>query len=669
MRRVVAPVTTVNALLGALLAALTWQGTTAALAPQAGLDASWQAALAMATHHHLHFGTQIVWTYGPLGFLTTQQLYYPIPAILANLFQFGLATVTFWVLLSALRRHMTLLPALGVAYLAGYPIVAIWGGEEVVLPLVFVLTVRVLSRPDDAFSERWAWICFGSTAGLMILEKPAVGVAVCALAAIAVVCFPAGRRRTAGGLTLAAFGVVFAAGWFGTGNGLGNFTAYLRAVREAAAGYSAMAIDPPSGYGNNVMLAALLGVGIIAVSCLYARRLGRRAALGIIGASSLVTWVLFKEGFVRQDNHRLVFFASIPLIISAFVIGARPAGQPGTARSRSALVVAAMLGSALVAFAVVGAVPSGLLDPPASLRGFGATFRTLALPARRHHLVDQARASVRGQYGIPDAMITRIGRKTVDIDPNEQTVAWAYPDMRWDPLPTIQNYFAYTPALDQLDVHYIASSHAPQFILRQPRLSIDGRWPVFDAPSTQVAIYCNYREVDSNAAWQLLERTANRCGARREIDRVRVAFGKSVTVPKADRNHLVVASFDLHLPAWWPLVDAVYKPPQLRVPPGQVPRRQPLRARDRFGLACALAAGRAALQPALPAPGDPPVRTDVARRLARALQRDDHVLRDSRELSAAHAGRLRSSRARPGASGSRCGPDHPLHGAPHRRAA
>jgi hypothetical protein len=575
MRRVVAPVTTVNAMLGALLAAFTWQGTTAALAPQTGLDASWQAALAMATHHHLHFGTQIVWTYGPLGFLTTQQLYYPLTAILANLFQFGLATVTFSVLLYALRRHMPLVPALGVAYLAGYPIVAIWGGEEVVLALAFVLTVHVLSRPDDARRVRWPWICFGAAAGLMTLEKPAVGVVVCALAAIAVVCHPAGRRRVAGGLTLAAFGVLFVAGWFGTGNGFGNFVAYLRAVREAASGYSAMAIDPPPGYGNNVALAALVGIGIIVVAVLYARRLGRRAALGIVAASSLVVWVLFKEGFVRQDNHRLVFFASIPLIIAAFVIGARPGDQPGdqpgSTRSRNSVVVAATLGSAVVAFAVVGAVPSGLLDPAASLRGFGASFRTLASPARRHHLVDQARASVRGQYGIPEAMITRIGRKTVDIDPNEQTVAWAYPDMHWDPLPTIQNYFAYTPELDRLDVHYITSSHAPQFILRQPRLSIDGRWPVFDAPSTQVAIYCNYREVGSNTAWQLLERTHNRCGTRHEIGRVHVAFGQSVTVPAPDRSHLIVASFDLHLPLWWPLLDAVYKPPQVLLHRGRSP--------------------------------------------------------------------------------------------------
>jgi hypothetical protein len=53
--------------LGILAALAGWQ--VALMHPFVGLDASWQAALYMAAERGLGFGTQIVFTYGPLGFL------------------------------------------------------------------------------------------------------------------------------------------------------------------------------------------------------------------------------------------------------------------------------------------------------------------------------------------------------------------------------------------------------------------------------------------------------------------------------------------------------------------------------------------------------------------------------------------------------------------------
>src|SRR5579863_8293968 len=47
---------------------LSWQGMQ--LVGNALLDSSWQAALEMALHFHLAFGPQVIFTYGPLGFLT-----------------------------------------------------------------------------------------------------------------------------------------------------------------------------------------------------------------------------------------------------------------------------------------------------------------------------------------------------------------------------------------------------------------------------------------------------------------------------------------------------------------------------------------------------------------------------------------------------------------------
>jgi hypothetical protein len=70
-------------LLGLLVAVATWW--VAFAPPFVGLDESWWAALYMAAHRGLHFGTHVVFTYGPLGFLGQAFLWYQNLAVLAFL--------------------------------------------------------------------------------------------------------------------------------------------------------------------------------------------------------------------------------------------------------------------------------------------------------------------------------------------------------------------------------------------------------------------------------------------------------------------------------------------------------------------------------------------------------------------------------------------------------
>jgi len=134
--------------------------------------------------------------------------------------------------------------------------------------------------------------------------------------------------------------------------------------------------------------------------------------------------------------------------------------------------------------------------------------------------------------------------KTVDVSPWGDTVLWANPSFHFDPLPVLQDYNAYTPSLDQLDVRFLRSSDAPQYILRQPH-AIDGRNPAFEPPATQLAIECRYREVAADYVWQLLERESNRCGHLQKLGSVITGLGHWVTVPSAPPADEVVASFEL----------------------------------------------------------------------------------------------------------------------------
>src|ERR1700744_1019189 len=86
--------------------------------PGVGLDASWNAGLAMAAHDGLHWGVDVVWTYGPLGFLQTQLVWFTDQTVLTFLYQ-GLLHVIFCVaLVWALGRRLPLLLACVVAFVA-----------------------------------------------------------------------------------------------------------------------------------------------------------------------------------------------------------------------------------------------------------------------------------------------------------------------------------------------------------------------------------------------------------------------------------------------------------------------------------------------------------------------------------------------------------------------
>jgi hypothetical protein len=72
----------------------------------------------------------------------------------------------------------------------------------------------------------------------------------------------------------------------------------------------------------------------------------------------------------------------------------------------------------------------------------------LLSPTDRHASEAEARAALRASYGISPALAARVTGETVQIDPWEAAVAWAYPQMRWDPVPVFQTCNAHTTRLD-----------------------------------------------------------------------------------------------------------------------------------------------------------------------------------------------------------------------------
>src|SRR4051794_31689748 len=153
----------------AAIAWLTWP--VGSIAPSTGLDPSWQIALHLAASERLTFGRDILFTYGPYGFLSQPLLVTSATGIASFLFcvalQFALCAV---ILRSALRSFppwaalvltyaiAAMLAATGFPYFADY-----------LLVIVFVAAVWTIQ--DDVATPPWFLALGASLAALELLVK------------------------------------------------------------------------------------------------------------------------------------------------------------------------------------------------------------------------------------------------------------------------------------------------------------------------------------------------------------------------------------------------------------------------------------------------------------------------------------------------------------------
>jgi hypothetical protein len=514
----------------------------------------------MSARFGVPWGTHEISAYGPLGFLTVWSWYYPVLAALSFLFLLGFQSVLFALVLERLRRSVPFLPALLLAYAAGtvaFAIVALQytGIPEKILPLYFIACVALVSRARERPVPPWMWFTLGVTFSLFSLIEVGLGVVMFPALVITVLFMTSDRRRA---VSLLALGIVptFLIGWFATGNGVSNLFSFARGSVSEVSGYtSALAIEA-SGRGGSYWWAALCVVIIVAFAIAHCRGMERRAQVGIGLLTLLFTWSVFKEGFVRHDAyHDPVFFASIPLLLAAFL----------PSKKNWLWIGAGVAGATVIALIVVGSFPSPLGRPDTALDSVGHEIATLVSPSRSAALIHNAQQAMETSLGVPAWMISRIGASTVTNEPWEEGLIWVY-GLHFDQLPASGT--GYTTYTDQADADYLATSDAPRFVVNQ-LLPSDQNDPTFDGPSTQVALECHYRQVQSDpqsnpyTAWQLLERTRNRCGTPTKITTVSAGLGQWIDVPSAPAGDAIVARFKLPLDLWWHFTDALFKPPNV----------------------------------------------------------------------------------------------------------
>jgi len=507
------------------------------LVPRAGSDHSWVGALQIAAHNGLSFGTQVVFTYGPLGFLANPQLWYAhlgeMSFAYLLLIRFGLVLALFAGAKRAFGVLTSALLAFSIASAVGF---VTYPAEAVAF---FIVAVGAILQKADAGRSIAIALAAGAFTGIEVLVKLSVGIWLMVLTAI-FACTLSGRRRNYLLAAMTGFVLTLLLGWSVSGHGLGALPSYVRNGAQILIGYGpAMSIEQP-GLGWEyvvVPFAVALGVwGILQMTRLHQPR--QRWGIALLWV--VLAFFLFKEGFVRHDSgHAVVCLGGLLGGFMAFRWSPdyRPFGLAG---------IAAMFIMLLAAQSSIPGQPQSLVEPfnPLSNMGFLASeLHGITSELKRAQLIREGRAAIQAADRVDSRSLALLQGRTVSVYPTEIAIIWAY-GLTWHPLPVLQSYSAYTPTLDEVDADALTSRRAPERILYVAGGSIDGRVLSFDEGITSRSLLCRYRTMRATQTLVVLGHSLNRCAAVRRLSVVHADWGQAVSVPRPRARMLVYVRID-----------------------------------------------------------------------------------------------------------------------------
>jgi hypothetical protein len=504
-----------------------------------GLDASWIFGLNMGHFDRMVFGRDIVFTYGPLGYLVVPTFPEAEPwAVLV--FAWGIASAAgyaLWRLCKSARHWTEICLYLGVFWVySGFA----FDSVERMLGAVIALTLAIASSLDAR-----PWFDLGLLfflAGITLLVKFNLGM-IGSLAAFYFAACLVWRGRSTPRLVLRPAAAVLSV-WLFTLLGLywmldgtlGGIAAFLRNSIEVASGYSgAMGTAGPLWVAEGAVascfvlwIAAPLAAGSI-----------RRVAWGM-PPLIVISFLCFKSAMVRQDAHALPFpfqMAAVALLVVAF---------GSSLRSRIVVGVFAVASLALGVATVRQLWPEYLPIDADRLTGRAAVSSLNGFLHWRT-AVDALQATTQ-RAGMPDQLPPGfwpyVQGKSVAAYPWE-IARIRTNHLRWRPLPVMQAYSAYTPALDSLNAKNLEDASGPEAILLSWE-SIDGRQPFYETPRSWRAMLNWYDlKFSSEKVCVLNRRSTPRFGAAMPSGTAVAHWNETITLPSVADDEALVMEADV----------------------------------------------------------------------------------------------------------------------------
>ena len=466
--------------------------------PPLELDPSWHAALECAAAHHWQFGTQIVFTFGPLGFLAA-------PTSLGHLLGARIAFAFFWsalvgLLATALAKCM---PGWArYAFLAWLVVFTLSEGLD--QTAFWVMASSTIILLVDNPRRRWQAPAYVFAFIVLSLIKESFLSAACASLALVVVCWIRQRKFPRAMVLGLGAPAGFVLCWMALGQSPAHLAPWIRHALELESGYSgAMSLVPKTP----VLGVALAGLALIVGALIAALLRARRSLLvwGIVITLAQYVFLAWKEGFTRSgDWHAFVFLWFLPMGWAWFLVKDLPVAPPTSRRWVFDAAFAASMALCLLGaqFQIPGFAWQQITGWPRRI-----THNAEAVFAILRGHADDLYADCRNSRNIPMLLLDHakdvIGTESVDVM-NYLLLAAVVNDMNYQPRPVIQGFVAYTPALQNLNLEYFRSGGRPHFVMLCQEAT-DGRFPTLEDSAALNYVLNNYVPVARDGRFLILQ--------------------------------------------------------------------------------------------------------------------------------------------------------------------
>ena len=514
--------------------------------PGSGMEGSWIWASVYAGLNRFAYGTQFVFTNGPLFPLYHRE--YAGDA--TPYYAFGRFAVALYLTWGFTRLSIGgggwSWTAVVVASILLFPVLPFLPNESPLIALTVLTVLLVLARKGG-----WVSLAFG------VILSAALG-----LAKVSFIPFHLGafmlvdiallsRRRIP--LSLIGYAIVSFALFVAAGQSPGDFFPFLTGSWEMMSGYSAgLSLDGPL-----LELVAWLAISALILAALIVRRGDEPAIdkwLRVLLFVGLI-YISIKAGFVRHDRHSAAGWGLLLLwLLLLGLPGTLPGWRPRTLIASYALPVAAL---------VVGLI---LVRPMLLER---------ALPQARDALLEQV-ASAQHLASDPNGWLEQLRNREnaaaaaiaaaeplprlagrVDAIANVQSRILAARQTYW-PRPTIQENMTTTPALTARNRAFFAGPDAPDHLLFAPGAT-DSRHPASVEGALWPLFIAEYAPAARTGDILVLDRRARPLSVSLvEQARTNTTFGADISLPTEGPLFL---RLDIREALLGKLVGLAYKPP------------------------------------------------------------------------------------------------------------
>lgn len=465
------------------------------------LDPSWTMVLRWASMHGLRWGSDIAFTYGPLGYLSPHNACDPAfyaAFVAAQIALAGAAAFLFANAWYAQRWPERIVLAAAVIFTA--PLLT---ADPVWLSMPVIALVGLYAHAATG-RRRALWLLlivaalYLSTI-LLIKMSTLLLIVTCWLAGTIVLLRARLRHHAIVWLLLVpACSLTL---WIASGQHVSDLLPFVATVFEISRGYTAaMGFFPPLGYDLYGLAVVGSSGGVVLWAAWRARRnVARLACIALCGLTIFVAW---RAGFTRADTHVVIFVLTawlvLPLLPSvtpaattwlraaslAFALAAAPiadrAFNPGASHRHGELAIASL----------------GTLRSNVSLLARPLTYRPLLVET-----LDRERL----RLDLPQTRAA-VGRRSVDLLGTQQGVV-LFNGLAYRPAPVFQGYGAYTPRLQRLNADAYHGPERTDFVLLAYS-PIDGNLPTSENALAFTTLYRNYHPVLVEKSYLLLEKDA-----------------------------------------------------------------------------------------------------------------------------------------------------------------